>query len=143
MQMPAAGAASPSAAGLFSGSVSARRWFAVRARPTQPIGQSIIAELQVRYVDYDPSRRCSDQGGKPDYCHPNAFPGTTIKLFRNRGPVPGTKANVVRFEDVTLKAGLGRRVGTGLGVICADFNGDRWPDIFIADDAQPNQLWIN
>jgi hypothetical protein len=114
----------------------------------------------VNYVDYDPSRRCSDQGGKPDYCHPNAFPGTVTKLYRNLGVVggarsaergaqelalraPGSALRVPRFEDVTLKSGLGRRVGTGLGVICADFNGDRWPDIFIADDAQPNQLWIN
>jgi hypothetical protein len=92
----------------------------------------------VNYVDYDPSRRCSDQGGKPDYCHPNAFPGTTTKLFRNLGAAGG-----VHFKDLTLESGLGRRVGNGLGVICADFNGDHWPDIFIAEDAQPNQLWIN
>jgi hypothetical protein len=110
----------------------------------------------VNYVDYDASRHCSDQGGKPDYCHPNAFPGTTMRLFRNRGTKGGWKSFLATdkeketgndfrplFEDVTLKAGLGRRVGNGLGVLCADFNGDRWPDIFIAEDAQPNQLWIN
>jgi hypothetical protein len=124
----------------------------------------------VNYVDYDPSRRCSDQGGKPDYCHPNAFPGTTAKLYRNLGPAArsaergaqsaerGAQSGergaafscaarsalrAPRFQDVTLESGLGRRVGNGLGVICADFNGDHWPDIFIAEDAQPNQLWIN
>jgi len=38
---------------------------------------------------------------------------------------------------------LARRPGPGLGVVCADCNGDGWPDIFIANDAQPNHLWIN
>jgi hypothetical protein len=30
-----------------------------------------------------------------------------------------------------------------LGVCCADFNGDGWPDIFVANDGAPNHLWIN
>ena len=48
-----------------------------------------------------------------------------------------------RFEDVTAASGLGRLPGPGLGVICADFDGDGWPDIFVANDGQPNRLWIN
>jgi hypothetical protein len=50
---------------------------------------------------------------------------------------------VVHFEDVTAKAGLGRTPGPGLGVVCADFSGDHWPDILVANDAKPNRLWIN
>jgi hypothetical protein len=49
----------------------------------------------------------------------------------------------VRFEDVTDKSGLGRRPGPGLGVVCADFDGDGWPDVFVANDGTPNHLWIN
>jgi hypothetical protein len=49
----------------------------------------------------------------------------------------------VRFEDVTAKSGLGALPGPGLGVVCADFDGDGWPDIFVADDSKPNRLWMN
>src|SRR5205807_3200581 len=57
----------------------------------------------------------------------------------------GRSANVpeIRFQDVTVASGLARRSGPGLGVICADFKGDGWPDIFIANDGAANHLWIN
>jgi hypothetical protein len=95
----------------------------------------------VNYVVYDESRQCFDAAGKRDFCGPAPFPGTVARLFHNLGRTAGSKA--VRFEDVTLKSGLARYPGPGLGVVCADFNGDRWPDIFIANDGKPNHLWIN
>ena len=42
-----------------------------------------------------------------------------------------------------LTSGLASQPGNGLGVICADFDGDGWPDIFVANDAMANHLWIN
>jgi hypothetical protein len=57
------------------------------------------------------------------------------RLFRNRGD--GT------FEDVTEASGIGSAIGPGLGVVCADFNGDGWPDIYVANDGAPAHLWIN
>jgi hypothetical protein len=95
----------------------------------------------VNYVDYSPSLRCNHPGGRMDYCHPNTYPGSVARLFHNLGPVPGKPG--VRFEDVTLKAGLARLPSNGLGVLCADFNGDGWPDIFTANDGRANHLWIN
>src|SRR5438105_3306060 len=77
------------------------------------------------YVVYSPTRPCSDQAGRPDFCGPAPFPGTVARLFRNQGRISGSKAKAVRFEDVTLKSGLGRLAGPGLGIVCADFNGDR------------------
>jgi hypothetical protein len=93
----------------------------------------------VHYLDYYPDRPCTDVGGRREYCPPQAFPGTVTKLYHNRGEKKGG----VRFEDVTLKSGLGKKPGPGLGIACADFNGDHWPDILIANDRQPNYLWIN
>ncbi len=97
----------------------------------------------VNYVDYDPSWRCNDALGRPDFCHPNAFRGSVTRLFHNLGRAAGPGGPRVRFEDVTLKSGLGSLPGPGLGVACADFDGDGWPDILVANDAQPNRLWIN
>src|SRR5262249_50342108 len=95
----------------------------------------------VNYIDYDPSFTCAGPGGKLDFCGPNMFQGTVARLYRNRGPQPGRPG--VSFEDVTLKAGLSAARGKGLGVLCADFNGDGWPDIFAANDMMANHLWIN
>jgi hypothetical protein len=94
----------------------------------------------VHYVDYQPANHCTGTNARPDYCHPSMFPGTATKLFHNLGRQANGK---IAFEDVTVKAGLAQRPGPGLGVLCADFNGDGWPDIFVANDAKPNHLWIN
>jgi hypothetical protein len=95
----------------------------------------------VNYLDYGPDRPCTDLGGRREFCPPTAFAGTVSHLFHNLGRGPGGKG--IRFEDVTHKAGLEKRPGPGLGVVCADFDGDGWPDILIANDRKANHLWIN
>ncbi|OWK36030.1 CRTAC1 family protein [Fimbriiglobus ruber] len=93
----------------------------------------------VNYIDIDPGVSCTRLNGARDFCAPNSGRDTSPKLFRNAGP--GTRR--VSFEDVSLATGVGTVPGPGLGVLCGDFNGDGWPDIFIANDAKPNRLWIN
>jgi hypothetical protein len=93
------------------------------------------------YVAYDPSHGCSDVTGRPDFCGPTAYQGTVTKLYHNLGKGPDGRWR--GFKDVTVESGLGGLRGPGLGVVCADFDGDRWPDIFVANDQKPNHLWIN
>lgn len=57
------------------------------------------------------------------------------QLFHNQGN--GT------LRDVSEAAGITRAFGAGLGVVTADFNADGWIDIYVANDGDPNQLWIN
>lgn len=100
----------------------------------------------VNYVDYDPRVECISPTGVKDFCGPNKSPPLPSKLFHNRG-LSGIKSPsgiaLVGFQDVSAESGIGRLPGPGLGVICADFNGDGWPDIFVANDEDRNRLWIN
>src|SRR5262249_26280989 len=82
----------------------------------------VLDLVVVNYVDYDSSRWCGSAGGKQDYCHPNQFSGTAARLFHNRGK--DRDGRWLGFEDVTVAAGLAKRAGPGLGVVCADFNDD-------------------
>jgi hypothetical protein len=93
----------------------------------------------VNYVDYSHSNKCQDPQGKPIFCGPSGFPGTISRLFHNLGARDGG----IRFEDVTMSSGLGKLPGPGLGVVCADANGDHWPDLLIANDGHVNWLLIN
>jgi hypothetical protein len=78
---------------------------------------------------------CSVDGKNKSYCTPEAYHGSTCWLFRNRGN--GT------FEDVTAKSGIFDTTSKSLGVAMLDYDHDGWPDLFVANDTQPNKLYRN
>ncbi len=81
------------------------------------------------------NKTCSGLGGRRDFCGPTSYEPLMDRLFRNDGDG--------RFTDVTVAAGISQAFGSGLGVTCADFNGDGETDIYVANDQRANQLWIN
>jgi enediyne biosynthesis protein E4 len=78
---------------------------------------------------------CSLDGSTKSYCTPESYKGTSSKLFRNAGGG--------RFQDVSQKAGIADPASKSLGVAVLDYNLDGWPDLFVANDTQPNKLYRN
>jgi hypothetical protein len=88
-----------------------------------------------RYMDWDTAHNKDCGGNYHTYCPPGEFPRTTNLLFRNRGD--GT------FEDVSAKSGIAARKGHGLGVAFADYDGDGFTDIYVANDGMQQYLFHN
>jgi hypothetical protein len=88
-----------------------------------------------RYLDWsvETSKTCGS--GKPTYCAPGVFPPVTNILYHNRGD--GT------FEDVSVSSGIAAKKGHGLGVAFADYDGDGFTDVFVANDVTEQFLFHN
>jgi len=88
------------------------------------------------YCVWDPETEplCGPKGLN-DYCHPNNYKGLPNSLYRNDGD--GT------FTDVSVESGIRKVIGKGMGLGIADYDGDGWSDIFVANDTEPNYLFHN
>ena len=88
-----------------------------------------------RYMEWD-TQHSKDCGGNfHTYCPPGEFPRTTNILYHNRGD--GT------FEDVSQRSGIAAKKGHGLGVAFADYDGDGFTDIYVANDGMQQYLFHN
>jgi hypothetical protein len=90
----------------------------------------------LNYVSWTPETDvfCALDGIHKSYCTPEVYPGAVSRLYRNDGE---------RFVDVTEAAGIHDITGKALGLVCFDYDGDGWDDVFIANDTQPNFLFHN
>jgi len=94
--------------------------------------------IVTRYLDWDFSSNifCGEhKPGYRSYCHPNEFRPVTHLVFHNNGD--GT------FTDVSKASGFASAPAKGLGIAVNDFDGDGWPDIAVANDSFPEQLFRN
>ena len=92
--------------------------------------------IVTNYTHWSPEidHQCT-QGSMSVYCSPKVYPSVAMRLYHNLGHG--------KFEDVTEKAGLGVALGKGMGIGIADFNHDGWLDVFVANDTDPNFLFMN
>lgn len=89
------------------------------------------------YVNYTvlTHETCRLPNGIPDYCSPSAYRPVNDRFLHNEG---GGK-----FANRSSQVGIEKIFGAALGVIAADFNGDGWADVYVANDGAENQLWMN
>ena len=78
---------------------------------------------------------CTLDGAHKSYCTPESYKGSSARLWHNLGNG--------KFEDVTQKANFYEPTSKSLGVAILDYNADGWPDILLANDTQPNKLYLN
>jgi hypothetical protein len=70
------------------------------------------------------------------YCGPMGLPTESSRLYHNNGD--GT------FSDVSEKAGIRKPNSSyALTAVAADFDGDGWPDIYVACDSSASLLFLN
>jgi hypothetical protein len=93
--------------------------------------------LVTNYTTWTPEtdKQCFMAPGEGEYCSPTVYKSVASRLYRNLGHG--------RFEDVTEASGIGSALGKGMGISIADFNGDGWMDVFVANDTEPNFLFLN
>ena len=91
-----------------------------------------------RYLEwsFDEDRYCGERkpGGRA-YCHPDNYRGIGNVLYHNNGD--GT------FSDVSEKAGIANPAGKSLGIAFADYDGDGWSDVYVANDSVQCFLYRN
>lgn len=99
-------------------------------------GDGYLDLFVANYCDFSVAKhQARSVNGHPAYVGPAAYGPVPSTLFRNNRD--GT------FTDISRESGIGALKGTGMGVICADYDNDGDTDIIVGNDAMANFVWKN
>jgi len=123
-------------AGLTGGLFAGKKMWSVGAAWVDYNNDGLLDLFVANYCQWDPNAEppCLINGNRVS-CNPRMYKPLPNTLYRNNGD--GT------FTDVSVETGIAAHPGRGMGVAVADFDGDGFPDIFVANDDLPNQLFHN
>lgn len=123
-------------AGVGGGSYHGRKMWSTSAAWLDYNNDGKLDLFVSNYCRWDPAtEKPCPQNGVNTFCNPRAYGPLPHTLYRNNGD--GT------FTDVSAEAGLDKYLGRGMGIAIADYDGDGFMDVFVANDASPNQLFHN
>ncbi len=123
-------------AGVGGGILRGRKMWSIAAGWFDYNNDGLLDLFVANYCDWDQAHEppCIGLNGR-GYCHPKSFAALPNTLYRNNGD--GT------FTDVSDETGIGAVQGKGMGVVFADYDGDGFMDVFVANDNSPNLLFHN
>jgi hypothetical protein len=123
-------------AGVGGGVFAGRKMWSISAGWFDYNNDGLLDLFVSNYCQWDPKHEpaCMGQNGR-GYCHPNSYAALPNTLYRNNGD--GT------FTDVSEETGIAAVQGKGMGVVFADYDGDGFMDIFVANDNSANRLFHN
>jgi len=123
-------------AGLEGARYKGRKMWSIAAGWFDYNNDGLLDLFVANYCLWDPSYEpvCTGLNGR-GYCHPGSFAPLPNTLYRNNGD--GT------FTDVSAETGISSVLGKGMGVVFADYDGDGYLDVFVANDNSPNLLFRN
>jgi enediyne biosynthesis protein E4 len=123
-------------AGVGGGLLHGRKMWSISAGWFDYNNDGLLDLFVANYCEWDPVHEpaCMGLNGR-GYCHPKSFAPLPNTLYRNNGD--GT------FTDVSEETGVAGTLGKGMGVVFADYDGDGFMDVFVANDNSPNLLFHN
>lgn len=123
-------------AGLSGAIYHGRKMWSISAGWFDYNNDGLLDLFVTNYCEWDPRHEpaCMGLNGR-GYCHPNSFAPLPNTLYRNNGD--GT------FTDVSDQTGISAVQGKGMGVAFADYDGDGFLDVFVANDNSQNLLFHN
>src|ERR1700690_3411082 len=123
-------------AGVAGGRLYGRKMWSSSAAWVDYNNDGLLDLFVSNYCHWDPDTEppCLINGQRVS-CNPRKYKPLPNTLYRNNGD--GT------FTDVSAETGVAEHLGRGMGVAVADYDGDGFPDVFVACDDMPNLLFHN